>query len=169
MAKDEEKLLKELDELLPIEKKDLRTAEEKNAEIDRIIEIWCNLSEKTQTEELLLSVLDRTKMSWEIYGQKAYFRKNIDNVRKIFDGTKEILKSENSYLKFIEHLKEEFYIDDIKEFLNDEKRPFSFQNEEDYFRNSRSRYGSFRYGTRCLRKGTCRNPRCKERRRYDIR
>lgn len=134
MPKDEERILEELYELLPIEKKDLRTSEEKNAEIDRIIEIWCNLSENVQTEELFLSILDRTKMSWKIYGQRAYFQKNIDNVRKIFDGTKELLKSENSYLKFIEHLKDEFYIGDITEFINDEKRPFSFQKEEDYLK-----------------------------------
>lgn len=134
MPKDEEMLLQELFELLPIEKKDLRTPEEKNAEIDRIIEIWCNLSGSTQTEELLLEVLDRTKMSWKVYWNTESLERNIDNVRKIFDGTKELLKSENSYLKFIEHLKEKFFIYVINEFLDDEKRPFPLQSENDYLK-----------------------------------
>lgn len=129
MEKNDEILLQELNEILPVGVKDLRTPEEKNAEIDRIIDIWSNLSENAQTEELFFKVVERTKNSWS----GRYSIKNPKNVLKVYDGTSEHLKNRDTYVRLISLIQKDFLMSEIKELYDRPYRPFDFETEQDYF------------------------------------
>lgn len=126
MVKMNEELLLELNTILPVPSKDLRTSDEKNAEIARIIEIWKELPNELQNEELFLQVIKRV-------GGSLSNRYDIESVLEVYENSSPNLKTRETYNKMIRQISSDIWlIEDFKVLLEESYRPYSINSKQEY-------------------------------------